>query len=122
MTTLPSESAGMAATDAGEAFEARILCVDAGCIGVVGADGRCKLCGLAGPELTDEQKAAIANTAAADPAQESAPDAEPLAADHAPPVEAAADEFDDRTLCPDAGCIGLLGTDGRCRVCGRAAS
>jgi hypothetical protein len=28
---------------------------------------------------------------------------------------------DDRELCPDGACIGILGSDGRCKVCGRSA-
>lgn len=28
--------------------------------------------------------------------------------------------FDERELCPDGGCIGLIGADGRCGECGRA--
>ncbi len=27
-----------------------------------------------------------------------------------------------RRLCPDGACIGVIGDDGRCRVCGRAAT
>jgi hypothetical protein len=27
---------------------------------------------------------------------------------------------DDRRLCPDGSCVGLLGEDGRCRVCGKS--
>ena len=26
-----------------------------------------------------------------------------------------------RRLCPDGACIGVIGDDGRCRVCGRSA-
>ena len=26
----------------------------------------------------------------------------------------------DRRLCPDGSCIGVVGSDGRCRTCGRA--
>src|SRR5215831_477757 len=30
-------------------------------------------------------------------------------------------EWDQRQLCPDGSCIGVIGPDGTCRVCGRAA-
>jgi hypothetical protein len=35
-----------------------------------------------------------------------------------------AEEFDpdDRSLCPDGNCTGLLGDDGRCKECGRSAN
>ena len=29
-------------------------------------------------------------------------------------------EWDDRTLCSDENCIGVIGPDGRCRECGKA--
>jgi hypothetical protein len=28
--------------------------------------------------------------------------------------------FQDRTICRDESCIGTIGTDGRCRICGLA--
>jgi hypothetical protein len=31
-------------------------------------------------------------------------------------------EWDDRKLCPDGGCVGLIGDDGKCNVCGRSAA
>ena len=30
-------------------------------------------------------------------------------------------EWDQRELCPDGGCVGVIGPDGTCKVCGRAA-
>ncbi len=33
----------------------------------------------------------------------------------------AADPEGDRRLCPDGSCVGLVGDDGRCKVCGKAA-
>jgi hypothetical protein len=30
--------------------------------------------------------------------------------------------WDDRALCPDGACIGVIGADGRCTVCGTAAA
>ncbi|HEU4728791.1 MAG TPA: hypothetical protein VFT22_12895, partial [Kofleriaceae bacterium] len=30
-------------------------------------------------------------------------------------------EWDQRQLCPDGGCVGVIGPDGTCKVCGRAA-
>jgi hypothetical protein len=31
------------------------------------------------------------------------------------------DDFESRRLCPDGACIGVLGDDGRCKVCGQLA-
>jgi hypothetical protein len=78
----------------------RELCSDGNCTGVVGADGRCKVCGLG----RDGARA---------------PEAEETAAEFA---GAPAFGDDDRELCPDGACIGLLGADGKCKVCGRSAA
>ena len=31
-------------------------------------------------------------------------------------------EWDQRQLCPDGACIGVIGPDGRCKVCGKEAA
>src|ERR1041384_5224505 len=36
-------------------------------------------------------------------------------------VTMAVGEWDQRQLCPDGACIGVIGPDGTCKVCGRAA-
>jgi len=33
--------------------------------------------------------------------------------------ESEAAEWDDRRLCPDGACVGVIGDDGRCKVCGK---
>jgi hypothetical protein len=82
-----------------EGFEParRELCPDGGCIGLIGTDGRCKVCGTVSP------------SAVADPRHQGM-----LAQE---PEEEVAE--DDRELCADGACIGLIGDDGRCNVCGR---
>lgn len=30
-------------------------------------------------------------------------------------------DWEHRRLCPDESCIGIIGPDGRCKVCGRRA-
>jgi len=84
-----------------EGFEParRELCPDGSCVGLIGADGRCKVCGTVSP------------SAVADPRRQGmvAPDGED--------TDDEAD--DDRELCPDGACIGLIGADGRCNTCGK---
>jgi hypothetical protein len=75
----------------------RELCPDGGCIGLIGPDGRCKVCGTVSP------------SAVADPRRQGMVDGE----------EGDADDEDDRELCPDGACIGVIGDDGRCGECGR---
>jgi hypothetical protein len=102
----------------------RRLCPDGACIGLLDESGRCKECGM------------VAGARAAEPAATPAVDdmpgddfgAEGAAGDDgggdAPLDAAPADgtSFDpSRRLCPDGACLGVLGSDGRCSVCGRTA-
>ena len=103
---------GMAESD--DEFARRELCADGSCIGLLDGEGRCKECGTPGTsssldprsrglrdeaEVADELEAHIAET------------------DLAAPPEG----FQDRQLCPDGACIGVIGPDGRCGECGTAA-
>jgi hypothetical protein len=94
---------------AGEAmdWEQRRLCSDGNCIGVIGADGRCKECGR--PE------AGQAETFDVEPPAPSAPESaeEPSAADGTD------GDWQQRRLCSDGNCIGVIGADGRCKECGK---
>jgi hypothetical protein len=88
--------------DRGDFDEAdRELCPDGNCTGLLGADGHCKVCGLGkdGSRFADKAEAGL----------------EAELKEHADEIER---EFDDRKLCPDGNCTGLLGEDGRCKVCG----
>jgi hypothetical protein len=102
----------------------RVLCSDGNCIGVIGPDGRCKECGkkyegdlpaMPEPENQDppaaEDQPAVADdppTAAADEPDE-AGDAQ---------VD---DDWEERILCSDGNCIGVIGPDGKCKECGKPA-
>jgi hypothetical protein len=100
----------MADRSASGEWENRRLCSDENCIGVIGPDGRCRECGRAhGPE-------AIADAQAPDPsAAVEADERRPLSDDSA---ETDAD-WENRRLCSDGNCIGVIGPDGRCRECGK---
>lgn len=93
--------------------EDRHLCPDGTCIGVLDADGRCKVCGRLGVKADVPYRDAFYDQDDGGDVGGETPEAE---ADHD-----AADD-DDRRLCPDGSCIGLLGDDGRCKVCGKSAS
>lgn len=107
-----------------DGWENRQLCSDGNCIGVIGPDGRCKECGKPGGSVA----AGTDDAASEDPHRE-APveqDAEadaptdddlPAAADSTPDE----DDWAQRRLCPDGNCIGVIGPDGRCKECGKAA-
>jgi hypothetical protein len=105
----------------------RRLCPDGACIGLLDERGRCKVCGRAGAAGA---ATAIAPDAAVggfddeardldDDLTDGADDAdgeEPL---EALPSDGEATGFDaGRRLCPDGACLGVVGADGRCSVCG----
>jgi hypothetical protein len=100
----------------GSNWETRILCSDGNCIGVVGADGHCKLCGkpyggeLSVPMVEPEK----ANDAIVDSPLEESESEDPESVSEA--LEAS---WEDRTLCIDESCIGVVGPDGRCKTCGK---
>jgi hypothetical protein len=86
----------------GEFDEERQLCADGNCLGVI-VDGKCNLCGLG---------------AAGEPAPASEA-AEMIAEGGGHPESGFDDE--ERKLCPDGACTGLVGSDGKCKECGRAS-
>jgi len=97
----------------------RELCPDGSCIGLIGPDGRCRECGrVAGPRSRGDDD----DDEADDDEADDEPDSDRAAA-------AAADgdggydpdDIDQRELCPDGSCIGVIGADGRCRECGQPA-
>jgi hypothetical protein len=91
-------------------WENRRLCSDDSCIGVIAADGRCRVCGLIDPKAPGDPALSPCRNAVKDEPQE-------------PPSEDQVFEprdpgWEDRKLCSDESCIGTIGTAGRCRVCG----
>jgi hypothetical protein len=98
-------------------WDLRQLCPDGGCVGVIGSDGTCKVCGRAAPNWGDERKRGMVDESDEDePVEDEAPIAAPTAAPEDDP------EWEHRKLCPDDGCIGVLGPDAKCKVCGRTAA
>ena len=99
----------MSLEDTGFTLEGRVLCPDEACIGVIGPDRKCKVCGAeyTGDEpIGDEAAAATPATPAEEqPAAESElrPSADP----------------DERVCCSDEACIGIIGADGKCGTCGK---
>jgi hypothetical protein len=84
-------------------FAARELCGDGSCVGVIGDDQRCRVCGQPGV-------ARRADASAAAPSDGSSERADEVGDDEV--------DSDARRLCPDGACVGLLGPDGHCKVCG----
>jgi len=91
----------------------RRLCPDGNCIGIVGSDGRCAVCGIADSGWSELEQPTME-----DP--ESAPEGDSAQAEPNPVPERS--DFDPkRRLCSDDTCIGVAGDDDRCKLCGKPA-
>ena len=94
-------------------WENRTLCRDGSCIGVIGPDGCCKECGKPYEELPPEEEISL------QPREETV-DIEPGDAESGGEELSEWDsEWENRTLCSDESCIGVIGPDGRCQECGK---
>ncbi len=93
--------------DADRLDDDRELCPDGACVGVIGEDGACRVCGTRG---TGEPRAATAGIT------------RPVAPPPREPDANAGDDDEDRELCPDGACLGLIGPGRRCKVCGTPAA
>jgi hypothetical protein len=90
----------------------RKLCPDGACVGVIGDDGVCRVCGRTEAQAAAGEEAPSALDAGGD-ASEGTPAGGGSAVD-------GAEGFDSkRRLCDDGSCVGVVGDDGACRVCGR---
>jgi hypothetical protein len=100
--------------ESGFVLEERVLCSDDTCIGLVGADGRCRVCGLV---YTGSETIPVSD----DLPLETNPTGDPP--DEPPPETGGAGivsaEDDDRICCPDDTCVGIIGKDGKCGTCGK---
>ena len=109
----------------------RRLCPDGACVGLIGDNGRCKVCGMpaAGPGAEGEAKVTDSGSVtwdtSKDPAQDEDSDDSTLPrtlADVAH-LEGGVTTFDPkRRLCSDGSCLGVIGASGRCNVCGLPSS
>jgi hypothetical protein len=137
-TEIPQENENEDQADTDIEWNNRILCSDGNCIGVIGADGRCKECGkkFEGPlpetsvveqedQVLDEDEAMSAAADGSTVEQEDQvldeEELMPAATDESNTVEEspADGDWENRVLCRDGNCIGVIGPDGRCKECGK---
>lgn len=132
-----NESDSLEEDDSDANWQNRVLCSDGNCIGVIGPDGLCKECGK--PYEGDEEFFVNGNTKemsdSIDPEEESVVEADEEFSndqdesseiyddtdgendtDEQPDPD---DEWENRILCSDGNCIGVIGPDGRCKECGK---
>ncbi len=117
-----SQDASVSDTD----WENRILGRDGNCIGVIGANGRCAECGLiydASQKNDDnfepENIAAIETDDAAYDDNAVDDDEEAFKSVDDEDTFISDSDWENRTLCSDGNCIGVIGADGCCRECGK---
>jgi hypothetical protein len=106
-------------------WDERQLCSDDACIGVIGPGNQCNVCGRPAPEGTPYRERAVNVTGEAYEAPDGDGDGDGAQGSEgaASAAAAAAADFDDeRELCADDACIGLIGADGLCKVCGKPRS
>ena len=92
-------------------WENRTLCIDESCIGVIGPNGRCKECGK---PFDSERQEDTRISKDVDELSNENDDSE----DEDDELQSDID-WENRTLCIDESCIGVIGPDGRCKECGK---
>lgn len=113
-------------------WENRVLCSDESCVGTIGPDGRCRYCkkpyegrlpenfgedinaasnGEDDPENSIEKEASVDQSDIENNDNQDDPDAEN-------DDDGIDDDWENRILCSDESCVGTVGKNGRCRVCG----
>ena len=102
-------------------WENRILCSDGNCIGVIGPDGHCKECGkkYKGKLPQTFADAGESRSEAEEESEADKTDQPQAASDAGSDEESDDDDWANRRLCSDGNCIGVIGSDGRCKECGK---
>lgn len=108
-------------------WDQRVLCPNGACNGVIGADGTCKVCGHVMPNWGDERMRGLSD----DPDEEAdeleddeeLDDEEDQDEDEDEDEDAEAPaEWEDRKLCDDGACVGVIADNGLCTVCGKRSA
>ena len=107
-------------------WDNRKLCSDGNCIGVIGENGHCNECGkkyqgpLAEERAVEEEDLPPENISVEKGSSPQEEEASPEADESNNETEPLKDsDWDNRKLCSDGNCIGVIGPDGRCKECGK---
>jgi hypothetical protein len=87
-------------------WDQREICPDGACTGVIGPQGTCKTCGRVMPNWGDPRRRGLIEEPEEKPVEKVAEDK---------------GDWDERTLCADGSCTGVIGKQGSCKVCGKLA-
>ena len=89
----------------------RRLCPDGSCIGIIDNEGKCTVCGIYDAGTVGQPPSVPLAGMVSDETS-----GEPEASE----TNESASGFDpNRRLCSDDNCIGVIGEDDRCRLCGK---
>jgi hypothetical protein len=112
-------------------WDERVLCPNGACNGLIGREGTCKVCGHVMPNWGDERMRGLSDEPEAEAEAEDdedlededesegddeGDDAEVSAGAEAPP------EWEERKLCDDGACVGVIADNGLCTVCGKRSA
>jgi hypothetical protein len=129
-------------------WDYREVCPDGACVGVIGADGTCKVCGRVSPTWDNERERGMVVDGADpgavpagddddddfedgdegdDDGDEEGDEGEEDGDDDGeaalgPGASVDDHEWSRRTLCPDGACVGVIAANGVCTVCGKSAA
>lgn len=108
-------------------WENRVLCSDGNCIGVIGRDGRCKECGKSYEgDLPFSDTGSGTDDRVDTDDSDVRPTNDPAAAPGDPLAQSQSEnddpDWENRKLCSDGNCIGVIGPDGKCKECGKPYS
>ncbi|MCG6533674.1 MAG: hypothetical protein L7F78_03085 [Syntrophales bacterium LBB04] len=106
--------------DETEDWESRVLCSDESCIGTIGPDGRCKECGKPYDGVLQDAPS-TGNVTAETNLNKTAnlPLNQEISKESGSENSTADEEWENRVLCSDGCCIGIIGPDGKCKECGK---
>ena len=95
-------------------WENRTLCSDESCIGTIGPNGSCNVCGkhYTGELPPDDYDDSVGSAEV----DEEDFETEAIDEENDPDLEI---DWESRTLCSDESCIGVIGSNGRCKECGK---
>lgn len=105
-------------------WDQRVLCPDEACIGTIGPDGRCRMCGVESPDGPPPAAASESGddeVVATEAAEVELDDGHDVDVEGSPGEDRDEDDDDEwsrRELCPDESCVGTLDALGRCSMCG----
>lgn len=111
-------------------WDQRVLCPNGACNGVIGPDGTCKVCGHVMPNWGDERMRGLSDEPDEDGLDEDEVDEDEVEddeadADEGEDAEAAGEppaEWEERKLCDDGACVGVIADNGLCTVCGKRSA